>query len=106
MRKTACCASRQISCPFAAQEKYRLSIAPTGNNWVLASNGAKCGAPHFAPNPESSKIRSRFGERALGGDLMKIYSGLLTTYGERRPLEFPLRFGRQGPVSIPDRTLT
>jgi len=42
----------------------------------LSSNGAKCGAPNFAPNPECNKIRSRVGERALGEDLMNVYFGL------------------------------
>ena len=74
--------------------------------WVLGSNGAKCGAPHFAPNPERSKIRSRVGERALGRDLMRVLLRIITAYGERRPAELLLRFGRQGPVFIPDRTLT
>ena len=39
---------------------------------VLESNGTKCGAPHFVPNPEYNKIWSRVRERALGGDLMKV----------------------------------
>ena len=29
-----------------------------------------------APNPECNKMRSRVGERALGEDLMNVYSGL------------------------------
>src|ERR1700724_3491097 len=37
--------------------------------WGLSSNGAKCGAPHFAPNPECVKIQSTFSEQALGEDL-------------------------------------
>ena len=59
-----------------------------------------------APNPERSKIRSRVGERALGRDLMRVLLRIITAYGERRPAELLLRFGRQGPVFIPDRTLT
>src|SRR6266446_9787265 len=43
-------------------------------SWVLGSNGAKCGAPHFAPNPECNKIRSKVGERALGGDFIRVCS--------------------------------
>jgi hypothetical protein len=43
-------------------------------NRVLGSNGAKCGAPYFVPNPECNKIRSRVGERALGGDFITICS--------------------------------
>src|SRR5260370_42671538 len=74
--------------------------------WGLGSNGTKCGAPHFVPNPERSKIRSRVGERALGRDLMRVLLRIITAYGERRPAELLLRFGRQGPVFIPDRTLT
>ena len=76
------------------------------SNWGLGSNGAKCGAPHFVQNPERSKIRSRVGERALGRDLMRVLLRIITAYGERRPAELLLRFGRQGPVFIPDRTLT
>jgi hypothetical protein len=49
--------------------------------WVLGSNGAKCGAPHFAPNLECNKIRSTVGERALGGDFIRIYSAF---YSEAR----------------------
>ena len=60
----------------------------------------------FVSNPERSKIRSRVGERALGRDLMRVLLRIITAYGERRPAELLLRFGRQGPVFIPDRTLT
>jgi len=45
-------------------------------DWGLSSSGAKCGAPHFVPNPEYVKIPSTFGEQALGEDLMKVYSRL------------------------------
>jgi hypothetical protein len=30
---------------------------------------------------------------------------IITMYGERRPRESSLRFGRRGPACIPDRTL-
>jgi hypothetical protein len=46
------------------------------------------------------------GERALGRDLMRVLLRIITAYGERRPAELLLRFGRQGPILIPDRTLT
>jgi hypothetical protein len=35
-----------------------VNLRPPVLAWVLGSSGAKCGAPHFAPNPECNKIRS------------------------------------------------
>ena len=37
---------------------------------------------------------------------MRVLLRIITAYGERRPTELLLRFGRQGPVFIPDPTLT
>jgi hypothetical protein len=70
----------QSHCPVCLVEEPLLFPSPPKKSgffcrsWVLGSNGTKCGAPHFAPNPECNKIRSRVGERALGGDFITICS--------------------------------
>ena len=83
-----------------------VSYALSGVQMRPRTNSGHSLSRFSVPNPERSKIRSRVGERALGRDLMRVLLRIITAYGERRPAELLLRFGRQGPVFIPDRTLT
>ena len=43
---------------------------------VFSSNSGHSLSRFSVPNPECNKIRSKVGERALGADLTKVYSGL------------------------------